>query len=215
MASFSKATGKALTIAPMDMQHPAVEMRWQRAVESGELGVWDLRLDLETVQYSPQWKQRFGFPEPQGADSTHFWRCRVHPQDLPDMLAAIRQHAQGSQPGYEARFRLRSNGSGYRFVHSRGRVIERGSDGRALRMVGTMIDLTERAATPCGGLPEGSRGVMAGMPLALPFHLLLSPDDTLAQARRAQIALERDRGLGLVADLLDATVAQLEGLRAS
>lgn len=178
-------------------------------MEAGELGVWDLRLDLETVQYSPQWKQRLGFPEPHSPDSTHFWRCRVHPADLTEMMAAIRLHAQDQQPGYEARFRLRSNGSGYRLVHSRGRVIERNAEGRAVRMVGTMIDLTERAPSPSGGLPEGSRGVMAGMPVALPFHLLLGAADDIAEARRAQFMLERERVLGLVNDLLEDTLAQL------
>lgn len=172
------------------------------------MGLWDLRPELETVHYSPQWKQRLGFPEPLQADSTHFWRCRVHPSDLEPMLAAMRGHARGDQPGYEARFRLRSNGSGYRLMHSRGRIIERGADGRALRMVGTMLDLTERAPTPQGGLPDGARGAMEGAPLALPFHLLL------ADAVDAKTAQERDRLLGLVGDLLQATVAQLEALRA-
>lgn len=179
-------------------------------MEEGELGIWDLRLDLETVHYSPQWKQRLGFPEPHSADSTHFWRCRVHPEDLQPMLAAIRAHAAGGQPGYEAVFRLRSNGSGYRRVHSRGRVIERNAEGRALRMVGTMVDLTERPPSPQGGLVDGPRGPMEGVPLALPFHRLLSFECTAGDDRARQIALERDHVLGLVADLLHDSVTQLE-----
>jgi hypothetical protein len=171
------------------------------------MGVWDLRPELETVHYSPPWKQRLGFPEPHCADSTHFWRCRVHPSDLQPMLAAMREHSQGATPGYEARFRLRSNGSGYRLMHSRGRIIERGADGRALRMVGTMLDLTDRAPSPQGGLPDGERGAMEGAALALPFHLLL------ADAVDAKAAQERDHVLGLVGDLLQQTVAQLEALR--
>jgi len=184
-------------------------------MEEGDLGIWDLRLELETVHYSPQWKQRLGFPEPHSADSTHFWRCRVHPEDLQPMLAAIRAHAVDGQPGYEASFRLRSNGSGYRRVHSRGRVIERNAEGRAVRMVGTMIDLTERPFSPRGGLPEGARGLMEGVPLDLPLHRLLSFEHSAAHGEdlARQIAAERDRLLGLVADLLQDSVAQLEGLR--
>lgn len=189
----------------MQLQHPEVDSRWRKAIETGDLGVWDLRFDLETVHYSPQWKQRLGFPEPHSADSTHFWRCRVHPEDLEAMLAGMREHARGQQPGYEARFRLRSNGSGYRLVHSRGRVIERTADGRAVRMVGTMIDLTGRPSTPRVGLAEGPRGAMAGLPLAWPFHRLLGVDD--GDAARP----ERDRVLGLVEDLLRASMAQLDG----
>lgn len=195
-------------------QHP-IESRWRRAIQSGELGVWDLRPELETVHYSPQWKQRLGFPEPHSADSTHFWRCRVHPEDLPVMLAALRAHVQGERPGYEAAFRLRSNGSGYRQVYSRGRVIQRSDQGRALRMVGTMIDLTPRPPTPQDGLPQGPRGVMAGQPMSMPFHQLLSSEPPGADAGgEAQLTLERHRVLALVNDLLLATVQQLEGLPA-
>jgi hypothetical protein len=192
----------------MDMRHQAARPCWREAVEAGELGIWDLRHELETVHYSAPWKLRLGFPEPQRADSTHFWRCRVHPQDLAPMLEAMREHAHGDQPAYEARFRLRSNGSGYRLMHSRGRIIERGPDGRALRMVGTMLDLTERAPTPMGGLPDGPRGLMEGAALMLPVHLLL-----LDPAGSAQLTQERDRVLGLMDDLLQASMVQLEGLR--
>ncbi|MDR7335682.1 PAS domain-containing protein [Roseateles asaccharophilus] len=187
----------------MDMRHQPAWIRWRQAAEAGELGLWDLRHELETVQYSPPWKQRLGFPEPERADSTHFWRCRVHPQDLAPTLDAMREHARGATPGYEATFRLRTNGSGYRLMHSRGRIIERGPDGRALRMVGTMLDLTERPPTPMGGLPEGPRGLMEGATLALPFHRLLS--DTADQ----KLTQERERVLALVDDLLQDTLAQL------
>lgn len=195
------------------MQQQPFEIRWRQAIAAGELGVWDLRPELETVHYSPQWKQRLGFPAPHSADSTHFWRCRVHPEDLQGMLAALRAHAQGSQPGYEARFRLRSNGSGYRLVHSRGRVIARCGEGRAVRMVGTMIDLTERPSTPQDGLAQGPRGVMGGLPLDLPFHQLLASGMDPANAPLASMAPERDRLLALVGDLLQASVEQLDGLR--
>lgn len=195
----------------MDERHQPAWMRWREKIEAGELGLWDLRLELETVHYSPHWKQRLGFPDPHRADSTHFWRCRVHPADLQPMMAAMRAHAQGEQPGYEVQFRLRSNGSGYRLMHSRGRIIERAADGRALRMVGTMLDLTDRAPSPQGGLAEGPRGPMLGASLALPFHLLLAEP---ADGNTEQIARERDRVLGLVDDLLQATMAQLEALPA-
>jgi hypothetical protein len=194
----------------MDTPHQPPWTRWRDAVEAGDLGVWDLRLDFETVHYSPPWKLRLGFPEPQRADSTHFWRCRVHPQDLDPMQAAIRAHVRGDQPGYECKFRLRSNGSGYRLMHSRGRVVERGPDGRALRMVGTMIDLTDRAFTPQAGLAAGPRGSMEGVTLALPFHRLFTD---AADADAALVAQERVRMLGLVDDVLQATMAQLDGLR--
>lgn len=187
----------------MNLGDHRLELRLRQAVEAGELALWDLRPELETVHYSPQWKRRLGFPDPDSADSTHFWRCRVHPDDLGPMIERMREHMRGGQLDYDATFRLRSNGSGYRQVRSRGRVIERGPQGRVLRMVGTMIDLTARPCTPTGGLPQGPRGTMAGSPIALPFHQSLG--DALA-------ARERDRVIGLLEDLLLASLADLAGL---
>lgn len=203
--------------AAMQPKERPLALRLRQAVDAGELGLWDLRPVQEMVHYSPQWKSRLGFPDPGRADSTHFWRCRVHPDDLEPMLTAMRAHWRGVDPTYEVTFRLRSNGSGYRLVHSRGRVIERGADGAATRMVGTTLDLTPRPCTPQAGLPEGPRGVMVGPSAGLPFHLLLGmqPDGDTATdtAPSAATAAERKRLLDLMDDVLRATLAQLEGQR--
>lgn len=196
-------------MAPTD---PSLLLRLREAADAGDIGLWDLRPELETVHYSPQWKLRLGFPDPHGADSTHFWRCRVHPDDLEAMLAAMRTHLRGTQPGYEVTFRLRSNGSGYRLMHSRGRVIERRPDGTATRMVGTSLDLTSRACTPQVGLPEGPRGAMAGARLSMPFHALLGVAPSV-EATDPATAAERQRVLGLMDDVLHAALAHLATLR--
>ena len=195
-----------MTIQRMGTQGRTLTLRVREAVDAGELGLWDLRPELETVHYSPQWKSKLGFPDPHRADSTHFWRCRVHPADLDGMLGAMRAHAGRTQPGYEATFRLRSNGSGYRLMHSRGRVVEWSADGRAARMIGTMVDLTQRPFTPQGGLPTGPRGSMGGLPLVQPFHRLLS-------AETPGNASERQRLLGELEEMLQASLAEVEGLR--
>lgn len=191
---------------------PAPASSWRPAVEAGDLGIWDLRPEIETVHHSPQWKQRLGFPEPESPDSTHFWRCRVHPEDLAQMLDVMHKHASGERPDYETRFRLRSHGSGYRLLHSRGRIIERDARGGVRRMVGTMIDLTARPATPAGGLPAFQRRATAGHPQDLPLHQLLCAD--AGGLEQAALAQAKEQMLRQVEDLLQAAVLQLAELRA-
>jgi hypothetical protein len=197
----------------MGMQTLA-EQAWRQAIECGELGVWDLRPPLDTVHHSPQWKERLGFPNVREADSTDFWRCRVHPDDLDSMLEAIHTHTDGSSRSYEARFRLRSNGSGYRLLHSRGRVVERDARGLAVRMIGTMVDLTERPPSPRGGLPDGARNGIVAESLAHPFHIFLSGPrrraDAAGSGTSTDPAYEEERVVDLVRDLLDASVEQLQ-----
>lgn len=209
--------GESATIPPMGTMGQPMALRLREAVDAGELGLWDLRPELETVHYSPQWKLRLGFPEPHSADGTYFWRCRVHPDDLEDMLTAMRAHACGTEPRYESKFRLRSNGSGYRVVHSWGRIIERRADGHATRMIGTMLDLTPRPCTPRAGLPDGPRCAVTGSALGLAFHELLSvgqPADATDTVLAAAAAAERERVLDLMDDVVRATLAHLEEQRA-
>ena len=191
------------------------ERRWQSAIETGQLGVWDLHPQLDTVHYPAPWKQRLGFPNALEADSTAFWRCRVHPDDLAPMLRALLAHQDGSAPSYEAKFRLRSNGSGYRLMHSRGRVVERDARGQAVRMLGTMVDLSPQPASPKEGLAGGVRGSPAAplAPTALPFHLLLGVHGGGSEAEAwrhpVQAAEDCDRLLGLMDDLLDISLHAL------
>lgn len=131
------------------MPHPTPEeQRWLQALDRAQFGVWDLDPRRETVNYSPAWVARLGFVGIPHAHSTWFWRCRVHPDDVDAMLGSLRRHLDGHADSYAMHFRLRSNGSGYRTVLSRGRVVSRDAQGLATRMVGTMIDLTARPLAP-------------------------------------------------------------------
>ncbi|OYU25531.1 hypothetical protein C1O66_15465 [Paucibacter aquatile] len=178
--------------------------RWRRAVQQGWFGVWDLDARQDTVHYSPRWKEHLGFPYARSADHTAFWRCRVHPEDQAAMLTALRAHLDGSEPSYEARFRLRSNGSGYRQMFSRGLVLERDAQGEAVRVVGTMIDLSERPAspTPAQWVEDAAGAPGVGISATPPFHQLLG------DARAAAPSFNPSRMLDRVGDLLDQTLRQ-------
>lgn len=175
--------------------------RWLQALEEARFGVWELDPRLETVHYSPQWKARMGFPRLHAADSTSFWRCRVHPDDVDGMLGSLRRHLDGDADSYAMQFRLRSNGSGYRAVLSRGRVLARDARGHATRMVGTMIDLTARPVA------RGSHGLVAEEPQAAPWlqqatlHARLGLGKTAA-ANHAASVVER------IDDLLDIALRE-------
>jgi PAS domain S-box-containing protein len=122
----------------------ALEQRWGLALESAAFGVWDLDPVTHLVHYSPEWKLMLGYSADDAPDSTSVWRARVHPDDLEPMKAALEAHLQGHTPAYSAEFRLRAASGAYRWVLSRGRVAVRDEEGRALRVVGTLTDLTDR-----------------------------------------------------------------------
>lgn len=187
--------------------------RWLRAIENARFGVWDLDPRLEMVHYSPAWKAHLGYPRIHAPDTTEFWRCRVHPDDLPGMHGALREHLEGHASSYEMRFRLRSNGSGYRTVLSRGRVVERDTSGNASRMLGTMTDLTTRPVT------AASHGLASEDPeqtfelARWPLHAALGvqcPRTLVAGSACAEdTTQEAQRLIALVSDLLDIALHEV------
>lgn len=190
------------------------EERWRLALESASFGVWDLSPRTELVHYSPQWKARLGLKPVDAPDSTSFWRSRVHPEDLAPMLHALRSHIDGFSPSYEMQFRLRGSGHAYRTVLSRGRVVERDERGDALRVVGTMIDLTGRPPQGAAGALECERRSRMSHELRTPLHAILGlsyllsarAGETTADEQRRHLAFIEDSGrrlLELVDDLLD------------
>ena len=121
-----------------------LQNRWELAIQSAGFGVWDLDPCEQTVHYSPQWKAMLGYDDRDERDSTATWRLRVHPDDLEPMLQALQAHLDARNVTYEKEFRLRAADGRYRIVLSRGRVVARDAAGRALRVVGTLTDLTDR-----------------------------------------------------------------------
>lgn len=125
---------------------PPSEHRLGLAEQHAGFGVWDLDVARATVHYSPHWKAQLGYAPTDTPDTTATWRGRVHPDDLQPMVDALNAHLGGRTPDYEHEFRLRAADDSYRWVLSRGCVVERDADGRALRAVGTLVDMTRRQA---------------------------------------------------------------------
>lgn len=191
----------------MGIRHDEVR-NWRTAVEQGAFGVWDLNPPLELVHYSPRWKEHLGFPHPDQPDSTAFWRCRVHPEDLEPMMLSLRAHFDGFTDTYEQRFRLRSNGSGYRCVLSRGRVVQRDHRGNVQRMLGTMVDLTVRPFTPYQDRSLGERQPIGALGCT-PFHALLGSSRAEAAAHEPLPDDDTGQLLNQLAEILAVSFRQV------
>ncbi len=71
---------------------------------------------------------------------------RLHPEDAEPARQTWRSHLQGGRPDFEMSLRLPHAGR-LRWLRLHGRAVERGADGQALRVIGTVKDMTgEREA---------------------------------------------------------------------
>ncbi|WP_052736069.1 ATP-binding protein [Aquincola tertiaricarbonis] len=123
------------------------EERWKFALDAAGHGVWDWEVDTGRTFYSAYWKQMLGYAEHEIGDDAVEWSSRVHPEDLPAVQAALQAYQQGEALGFEVDYRMRHRDGRMLWIRDRGRIVARGADGSALRMVGTQTDITRQRAT--------------------------------------------------------------------
>lgn len=120
------------------------EERFRQVIDATSDGVWDLDIDNDTGFLSPASYRSLGY-EPNAFPMTgQAWRDRVHPDDLKQILQSHTDCVEGKSAGFEAEFRLRTKEGSWKWILSKGTVAERNADGKAVRMVGTHVDITER-----------------------------------------------------------------------
>ena len=104
--------------------------------------VWDWNLVDDTISWNDGLKQRFGHDVPPNAPASS-WKDRIHPDDCSRVIDGIHSVIDGTTDEWQDEYRfLHSNGN-WTTVTDRGHVIRDGR-GKAIRMVGAMVDVTER-----------------------------------------------------------------------
>ena len=68
----------------------------------------------------------------------------IHPDDIEQVKAEFQAHLDGETEFYNNKHRVIRNDGSWAWVYSRGKVISRDKDGKALRIIGTHSDVTER-----------------------------------------------------------------------
>jgi PAS domain S-box-containing protein len=69
---------------------------------------------------------------------------RVHPDDQARLRKASLDVMNGVRADYNEEHRVRMASGHYIWIQSRGKVVARDGEGRALRMAGTSADITQR-----------------------------------------------------------------------
>jgi len=119
----------------------AIASRWEIGLDSAEHGLWDWDIAADVVYRSERWKRMLGYDQHSLPHNLAALSELMHPEDHPRVSQAVREHLEGDSDGYSAEFRLRQRDGQWRWILDRGRVVSRGADGRALRMVGTHTDI--------------------------------------------------------------------------
>jgi len=104
------------------------------AFNGAELGAWEWDLATRVITLSSRWAELRGFSR-----STNF-----HPDDLPVIETALRDHLEGNSPQFECECRLSANGEKSIWILARGKVSRWDAQGTPTRIAGVALDMTAR-----------------------------------------------------------------------
>ncbi len=120
------------------------EERWKFALENSGDGLWDWNSTTGKVFFSDKWKSVIGYEPHEIGDTFEEWEVRVHPDDLQYCFDELNKHFSGETSLYSVEFRMKCKDGTYKWILTRGKVIEWSANQKPLRVIGTHTDLTER-----------------------------------------------------------------------
>lgn len=120
------------------------EERYEFALEASSEGIWDYNVSTGEVFFSSQSMKMLGFEEQDATLSIDKWDSRIHPEDIEKYKNDIQFHFENKTPFYKNLQRVLTNEGSYRWILSKGKVIERDVLGNPLRVIGTHSDISKQ-----------------------------------------------------------------------
>lgn len=107
-------------------------------------GLWDWNIKTDKTYFSPAYYTMLGYEVDDFPASPDSWRKLLHPDDFRSATTVFLKCINGEFDCFESEFRLKAKDGSWHWILGRGKTITRDKKGKALRMVGTNIDITER-----------------------------------------------------------------------
>lgn len=162
--------------------------RWDLALNTTGLGVWDWDIQSGHVIYSEYLETMLGYRPGEWPQHVDSWASRIHPEDKEHVAHAINGYIAGTADSYLCEHRLLCRDGRWKWVQDVGKIVERSSDGKPSRMVGTQLDIDARKLNE---LATERRGVL------------------MERLRSAQMRfIENGSSRGIFEELLDITIRQ-------
>ncbi len=121
------------------------EERYNLAVNGSNDGLWDWNVLTGNFYFSPRCHDLVGYSEQEMGSTVTAFIALLHPDDRDATRAATSAHLRYNAP-FDAEFRCRCKSGEYRWFRARGRSV-RNAAGWAVRMAGSVTDITDRKQT--------------------------------------------------------------------
>jgi len=122
----------------------ATKERLRLALEASGMCMWDLDVTTGDVYLSEGWSVMLGDEPRETHTNVRELFALTHPEDRDRILTAALEVLKSDAQKYREEHRVRNASGDWIWVESIGRVVARDESGRAVRAIGTNLDITKR-----------------------------------------------------------------------
>ncbi|MBY0465600.1 MAG: response regulator [Burkholderiales bacterium] len=148
-------------------------------------GVWDWTLSTGTLRHNARWADLLGLDTATGQHHFDDLSRLIHPDDAEAHLAALDVCLALGRP-YHHEYRVTRPDGSEIWLHDRGDVVERDDNGAAVRMVGSIADITTRKLAEQALIDERKRVELLNEEMAQTLQMVRTMARDATEANRAK-----------------------------
>jgi PAS domain S-box-containing protein len=120
--------------------------RFDLAMTATHDGIFDWNLGTNEIYYSPGWKKMLGYEEHELENDFSVWEKLTDLEDIKKSWQVLNDHIEGRLDRFELGFKMRHKNGHWVDILSRANAFFN-EDGKAVRVVGTHVDISEQKKT--------------------------------------------------------------------
>jgi PAS domain S-box-containing protein len=118
--------------------------RLRLVIEATNDGLWDVNVQENRFYFSPRWYEMLGYGSDEFVSSKETLFGLIHGKDKERMSEHVREFFSGVIEKLHIEYRMLCKNGEYKWIESRGKMVESDAEGNAVRLVGTHTDITDR-----------------------------------------------------------------------
>lgn len=166
-----------------------IKQRWQFAIEGSGDGVWDWNIQTNQTFFSKRWKSMLGYHVDEIPNTHQAWISLIHKDDIPNVTKKLNDYLAGKVSEYKCEIRLLCKDNSYKWILSRGMIVESDPGGLPKRMAGTHTDISSRKHTEEMIWRQANFDLLTGLPNRRMFFDRLKEEIKKATRARNKFAL--------------------------
>jgi PAS domain S-box-containing protein len=118
--------------------------RLELALDAANAGIWEWGPATAEPFFGPRFHKILGYEPGELLGAGNIWANQIHPDERLSIEQQLAEQIERQHGMFGVECRMRAKTGEYIWVQTRGKVIDRTSDGNPARLAGMIIDITER-----------------------------------------------------------------------